>query len=501
MQGVNRINDYVNSLVPSNIPKRKRQDIREELLTHISDRVDYYKEIGYDTDSSIDKALCDMGEDETVKNNIRNEFEELHFERTWWSLVACAVILVMNFLCYPTGNWVTSADFNDEPDVFKALVSFGMIFVALFGIAFARVKNYRKMLVGIGVANVVVAGCFLFCFYPQSAFYVLDINTICLLDRFTPIYMNDIFQYYVGGFFYYGCIAFLGLTSLYCFVTSVRIKKSTAKRVKKPKGRLIAFSVAYIAVVVFSCCIYPWSEAYERDYPMWFNEYSKCISEETATLYENIDLLDDYDTVAAYLSENGWMTLETYEQALDWVTAKQFRGELRRFSFEEEYEVWFNPEKLKEIAGNGFVAVRKNDDNKIIGKSIGNIDTDIYNEYGFAYSSTGYERRDDMQELIAAFDSLKKGDREEAVLAVFGSDIGAVFQYGEVYTKAASLENGKLKTYYRVYCFGTVYPEEKSWYDRVQDRYFEFTFENGLLTDGKMHWNDYPDGYEYRSVK
>lgn len=499
---MNRINDYVNSLVPSNIPKRKQQDIREELFSHIFDRIGYYKEIGYDTDSAIDKALCDMGEDESVKLSIRNKFEELHFERTWWSIVAGAVILAMNWLCWPLGLWVTSADFNDEPTAFTALISFGMIFFMLFGIVFARIKKYRKMLIGIGVANTIVAGCFLVCFYPQSAFYVLDLNTICLLDRFTPLYMNEFFEYYVGGFFFLYCIAFLVLCSLYCFVMSVLLKKGIAKTVENAKRKMVTFVAAYLAVAVFSCGIYPWSEAYERDYPMWFNEYSNCISEETGVLYDNIELLDDYRNVTQYLNENGWMTLETYEKTLDWVTAKQFRGELRSFSFEEGYEVWLNPVELKNISGNGFIAVRKNADNKISGKSVGNLNTEFYNkEYGFGYSRQSDERRDDMKELIAAFDKLEKGDREEDVLAVFGSDIGVVFQYGEIYTKSASLENGILKTYYRVYSFGTVYPNEKSWYDRVQDRYFEFTFENGLLTQGKMHWNDYPDGYEYRSVK
>lgn len=499
---MNRINDYVNSLVPLNIPKRKRKDIREELLSHIFDRIDYYKEIGYDTDSAIDKALCDMGEDEATKASVRNEFEQLHHERTWWSFVACAVILVMNLLCWPLGNWVMSADFNDEPDVFKALVSFGMIFVMLFGVVFARVKKYRKMLVGIGVSNVIVAGCFLFCFYPQAAFYVMDLNIVCLIERFTPFYMNDILEYYVGGIFFISCIVFLALCSLYCFVMAVLLKKGKAGTVKNVKRKVVTFVAAYFAVAVFSCVIYPWSEAYERDYPMWFNEYNSCISEETGELYENIDLLDDYQKAADYLTENGWMSIETYEKTLDKVTLKQFRGEIRRFSFESGYEVWFNPAKLKDISGNGFIAVCKNDDNKISGKSVGNLNTEMYNsKYGFGYSRQSDERRDDMKELIAAFDKLKKGDREENVLAVFGSDTGVVYQYGEIYTKSASIENGILKTYYRIYSLGTVYPNEKSWYDRVRDRYFEFTFENGLLTQGKMHYNDYPDGYTYCSVK
>ncbi|MBQ6932030.1 MAG: hypothetical protein IJN38_07875, partial [Clostridia bacterium] len=156
---MNRINDYVNSLIPQNIPKRKQLSLREELLSHVCDRIDYYKEIGYDTDSSIGKALDDMGNDESVKSDIRSKFEELHFERTWWSVVAAAVILVMNWLCWPLDIWITSADFNDEPTSFTAFVSFMMIFVMLFGVVFARIKKYRKMLIGIGVANMIIAGC------------------------------------------------------------------------------------------------------------------------------------------------------------------------------------------------------------------------------------------------------------------------------------------------------------------------------------------------------
>ncbi|MBQ7100054.1 MAG: DMT family transporter, partial [Clostridia bacterium] len=483
-------------------PKRKQLSLREELLSHVCDRIDYYKEIGYDTDSSIGKALDDMGEDETVKADIRNRFEELHFERTWWSVVAASVILVMNWFCWPLGLWVTSADFNDEPTVFTAFVSFMMIFVMLFGVVFARIKKYRKMLIGIGVANMIVAGCFLVCFYPQSAFYVLDINTICLLDRFTPLYMNDIFQYYVGGFFYWGCIAFLALCSVYCFALSVLIKKGRAKTVKNGKIKTVVFVAGYFAVAVFSCAIYPWSEAYERDYPMWFSGYINGITEKADELYEEIDLLDDYSATADCLKKNGWMTVEAYEKSLGKVTAKQFRGELRRFSFAEDYEVWFSPSELgKDGRGNGFIAVRKNADNKITGKSVGNLETEMCgSEYGFGYYYISDER-DAILELVAAFDELKKGDREEDVFAIFGSDIGVVFQYGEIYTKSASIENGVTKTYYRVYSYGTLYPDEKSWYDRVRDRYFEFTFENGLLTNGKMHWDDYPDGYEYRSVK
>ncbi len=498
---MNRITDYVNSIIPDNIPKKKKQQLYDELLSHAYDRKDYYTEIGFDENTSTEKALADMGEGETVKNSIRVNFEELYVERTWWAFAAAAVVLAMNILCFFTGMWVMSADFNDEPTAFTAFVSFMMIFVMLFEIAFARVKKYRKTLVGIGIANVLVAGNFLMCFYPQSAFYVLDLNIICLLERFTPLYMNDFLEYYVGGMFYISCIVFLALCSMYCFVMAVLIKKGRAETVKSAKMKLFVFTAVYFAVAVASSAIYPWSEAYEQNYPMWFSEYISGICEETSELYDNINLLDDYNTAAEYLTASGWVSTAAYEKTLDKVTLKQFRGEIRRFGFVEGYEVWFTPDESKNIKGNGFIALQKSVDNKITGKRVGNINADMYSSNsGFGYSRVDYVR-DDMQELMSAFDNLKKGDREEDVLAVFGSDKGVVYQYGEFYTKAAFIENGNVKTYYRLYSYGTVYPEEKSYYDRVKSRCYEFTFENGLLTQGNMYYSDSVDGLVCRSVK
>ena len=66
---MNKIESYVDSVIPKNIPKYKQKILRDEIEAHIYDRIDFYTEIGYDNDASINKALADMGEDEETKSS------------------------------------------------------------------------------------------------------------------------------------------------------------------------------------------------------------------------------------------------------------------------------------------------------------------------------------------------------------------------------------------------------------------------------------------------
>ena len=58
---MNRIDNYIKLITPENISKKKKQLIRDEMLCHIYDRVDFYKDAGYSQEESITKALEDMG--------------------------------------------------------------------------------------------------------------------------------------------------------------------------------------------------------------------------------------------------------------------------------------------------------------------------------------------------------------------------------------------------------------------------------------------------------
>ena len=62
-----RIEDYLDSVVPERLSKRRKMLIREELQNHISDHIEFYTE-------SVEKALADMGDDGGVTEMIKKDF-------------------------------------------------------------------------------------------------------------------------------------------------------------------------------------------------------------------------------------------------------------------------------------------------------------------------------------------------------------------------------------------------------------------------------------------
>ena len=61
---MNKIESYIASVIPKNIPKYKQKILRDEIEAHIFDRIDFYTEIGYDNEASM--GVC--------SDRIRNAF-------------------------------------------------------------------------------------------------------------------------------------------------------------------------------------------------------------------------------------------------------------------------------------------------------------------------------------------------------------------------------------------------------------------------------------------
>ncbi len=76
-----RIESYLDSVIPEKLSKRRQKLIREELRDHISDHIDFYTEIGYSEDESIQKALADMGDDGGVTAMVKKDFEKVYGEK------------------------------------------------------------------------------------------------------------------------------------------------------------------------------------------------------------------------------------------------------------------------------------------------------------------------------------------------------------------------------------------------------------------------------------
>lgn len=78
-----RIEEFIKEYLPKNITKEKRYELRKELESHIYDRIDYYAEIGFSEEESLEKAIDDFGKEENIKNQIKNDLGNIHVP---WSL-------------------------------------------------------------------------------------------------------------------------------------------------------------------------------------------------------------------------------------------------------------------------------------------------------------------------------------------------------------------------------------------------------------------------------
>ena len=478
---MNRITDFVDSFIPKNISKKKAEILKDELTCHIMDKIDYYKELGYDEKVSVDKAIEDFGTNEGDTRLIYKEFEELYSERNIFAILAFVIVGAINLVCGGVGLWVVSADWHADPEPITGFISFCAIFVVLLMICYARIKKYRKSLFSIGVANILIAVSMIAAFYPQIAAFTIGYNILYLIDMFTPFSVGQILDTYgEDGFSMALYNVFLLAPAIYCFISSLRIKKGKAKDIEKPKKKLIIFSSIFFSVAIISCLIFPSSQRYLEEYSIWFECYDNCISVESETAYDSIAIGDSYADVSNYLKSEGYVTIEEYKSSLDRVKKKQFNHNLKSFDFAEGYEIWFAPEKCKE--GNSFVGV-KQENGTISAKAVGNLEERMYNDkYNYVYFGyTDIETLTDMNAVFDYFNSLKKGTSEEEVMSRFGAE------YGFVYAKRCSVENGKEINYYRVYCYGETDPTEKNYFDKNDYRYIELTFEDGLLTEGIIY--------------
>lgn len=141
-----RIESYLDSVIPEKLSKRRQKLIREELRDHISDHIDFYTEIGYSEDESIQKALADMGDDGGVTAMVKKDFEKVYGEKIWMPILAFVLTMLMLFAAIYCGVWILSADSKGSPGVFEVIASFAIILVMSFAMVFAYRKGLKKTL-------------------------------------------------------------------------------------------------------------------------------------------------------------------------------------------------------------------------------------------------------------------------------------------------------------------------------------------------------------------
>lgn len=132
-----RIESYLDSVIPEKLSKRRQKLIREELRDHISDHIDFYTEIGYSEDESIQKALADMGDDGGVTAMVKKDFEKVYGEKIWMPILAFVLTVGIGSLLYLFASFLFGTSFSDAC---SALVGFA----AMLGVSLVMAAAYRK---------------------------------------------------------------------------------------------------------------------------------------------------------------------------------------------------------------------------------------------------------------------------------------------------------------------------------------------------------------------
>lgn len=115
-----RIESYLDSVIPEKLSKRRQKLIREELRDHISDHIDFYTEIGYSEDESIQKALADMGDDGGVTAMVKRISRSLR-RKIWMPILAFVLTAAVIMAAMSCGVWILSADSKGSPETAEIL--------------------------------------------------------------------------------------------------------------------------------------------------------------------------------------------------------------------------------------------------------------------------------------------------------------------------------------------------------------------------------------------
>ncbi len=485
---MNKIESYVDSLIPEKIPKIKKIKIRDEFLSHIYDQIDFYMEIGYSIDQSVEKALENMGNDEETKDTVKKQLTELHFERNWWGVVTFFVMLLLNWCSFYLGAWVFSVDSN-YPEEKGLIYSFCTVFLVIIAMTVFYRLGMRKCLMGLGFANLSICLIFFWAFYPQAALYSL-LEFVCyLLDKYTSIAFGRGDEIPVMGVIIL-TFAFLIAVTVACFALSKRIKKR-GKPEKKGKIGLIVFSVIFAVVGTFSSAFYNTVNDYFESMPYWICcddrivQYPNDVSVSLDKAFGSLNIGMEYSETEKILKKYGLQTLEDYSKSLSDKNIRQaFNAQFNSYDyFYDDYEIWIMTRESDLEISVYTLYTKKGDDGKLIGKGTGNADEDIFACFGSGYLE------EELAPTIEKYKSLKKGEDKDKVLKIFLEEFDGVL-CSDFKEQTA---NG-LKEYYRISCSGLFL--EKTLPGSFEDDhhslsiYLDFTFIDGKLTSGSLNYYD-----------
>lgn len=221
------------------VSARKYDRIRDELMSHIADKADFYIEIGYSEKEAYVKALNEMGEPEQISS----QFEEVYREKKIYSRIAFAVIIFTDLFAAVTGIGATiiSLFFKDPLWLTYESLVFSNIFLFCVAVTvlYAYKEKHPSMLRAVGFAHLLMSVPFVSgsVYYPAGVRIIEFISSELSTDLQKMIFMPTAISLTVF---------------LVCIVLASRVKKKENKTALSGKG--FCFGVAaFLCISVLSC--------------------------------------------------------------------------------------------------------------------------------------------------------------------------------------------------------------------------------------------------------
>lgn len=398
-----RIESYLDSVIPEKLSKRRQKLIREELRDHISDHIDFYTEIGYSEDESIQKALADMGDDGGVTAMVKKDFEKVYGEKIWMPILAFVLTTLVIMSAMFGGVWIVSGDSKGSPETAEIFASFAIILAFSFALAVAYRKGFKKTLLAIGIPNLLFGATLISSGYTQPAIYALICDICFMLEKLTPLitYKFASEQELVGEYIAYaaGVAADIGF-ALAALILFIKLRKKGTPEKKSKKGIIITASVLCAAAIGLTF-MYTGTEKFYRSYKYVMNgkkfETSDGICKQSEAAFESIDLGMDYNEAVRRLRVQGYMPFDEYRKTQSWGMRKRLKYSLNELDLavtDEGYTVFINPNIFyddNDIYGrngsNGFVYLRADSDGCIESKGVGSGTKPGDGSYSVTFSS------------------------------------------------------------------------------------------------------------------
>ncbi len=146
-EGTNR-QDYINTILAQIDQKQMREEIEKELSAHIDDREEYYREIGFDSDTAAEKALERMGSPEAAADG----FNKVHknYRRAVAILAVIASVFVIPFF------WFIIIFFCIDDSVMGAGITEALFLLYIIGLSVLGKRRNSRIVCAVAIVDFII---------------------------------------------------------------------------------------------------------------------------------------------------------------------------------------------------------------------------------------------------------------------------------------------------------------------------------------------------------